>query len=133
MYEQKVVDAPCSAGCGGKYILNPKTNKVFCENKCWLNPQQAQGTPQAAQNQPQSAPAANNDPKPNWDEIALGKVRHGVACAMIQSGKPLDKLEMSKWVDWIMNGDITTPKETNIPVPDNQPPVGEAPFPDNVH
>lgn len=23
--------------CGGTYIKNPKTGKIFCENKCWLN------------------------------------------------------------------------------------------------
>lgn len=22
--------------CGGKYVKNPKTGKIFCENKCWL-------------------------------------------------------------------------------------------------
>lgn len=26
---------PCKS-CGGEVILNPKTNKLFCKNKCWL-------------------------------------------------------------------------------------------------
>ena len=35
--EIKVEGQPCSNNCGGKYVKNPKTNKIFCENKCWLN------------------------------------------------------------------------------------------------
>ena len=33
--ERKVGDT-CQK-CGGKLVQNPKTNKIFCENKCWLN------------------------------------------------------------------------------------------------
>lgn len=25
--------------CGAKRVLNPKTGKMFCEKKCWLNKQ----------------------------------------------------------------------------------------------
>lgn len=34
-FTQKVVGARCN-DCGeGKYVLNPKTQKVFCDRKCW--------------------------------------------------------------------------------------------------
>lgn len=36
-YQEKIEGQPCEANCGGKYVKNPKTGKVFCENKCWLN------------------------------------------------------------------------------------------------
>lgn len=68
----KVAGQPCNDGCGGKYVTNPKTGKTFCENKCWLTPDQK------AQ--------SNNPDQPNWDEIAKGKVRHGLVCAMIGAG-----------------------------------------------
>ncbi len=32
--ERKVGDV--CPNCGGKFVLSPKTGKVFCENKCWL-------------------------------------------------------------------------------------------------
>jgi hypothetical protein len=44
--------------------------------------------------------------KPDWDAIALGKVRHGVAIAFIEAGIKLSdelKEEMNQWVKWIMN------------------------------
>lgn len=35
-FAPKVEGATCN-DCGkGKYILNPKTNKIFCDQKCWL-------------------------------------------------------------------------------------------------
>lgn len=35
-FATKVEGATCN-DCGkGKYILNPKTNKIFCDQKCWL-------------------------------------------------------------------------------------------------
>jgi len=46
--------------------------------------------------------------QPNWDEIAEGKVRHGVAVAFIGSqGINIDadlKELMEQWVEWIMTG-----------------------------
>ncbi len=43
----------------------------------------------------------------DWDEIAQGKVRHGVAVAYITNGKPLNditKEEINLWTQFIMNG-----------------------------
>jgi len=61
----------------------------------------------------------------NKNFISLNKVRHGVAMAFIGKGATLDgvtKLEMSKWVSWIMNGsilDAPAPKSGSegIPLP----------------
>ena len=62
-YEQKVEGQQCT--CGAKYVKNPKTGKVFCEAKCWLNaPNQGnqQPTPPGGQNTPNSAPV-------DWDKV----------------------------------------------------------------
>ena len=44
--------------------------------------------------------------QPDWDNIALGKVRHGVITAMIQANWEIDRAaqEMDAWVDLIMKG-----------------------------
>lgn len=45
--------------------------------------------------------------EPDWDAIAEGKVRHGVAVAYIEAGKPLNDLtkeEIAKWTSFIING-----------------------------
>lgn len=47
------------------------------------------------------------EPKPDWDKIAEGKVRHGVAVAYIENGKPLNdviKDEIRKWTQFIIDG-----------------------------
>jgi hypothetical protein len=41
--------------CGAKKVLNPKTQKVFCADKCWLKK-----TPPA----PQNTPVATQTPNP---------------------------------------------------------------------
>lgn len=33
----KVVGAQCNDCTMGKYVSNPKTGKIFCDHKCWLN------------------------------------------------------------------------------------------------
>jgi len=45
--------------------------------------------------------------KPDWDAIAEGKVRHGVAIAFIEKGKELSdttKAEILEWTDFIIKG-----------------------------
>ena len=44
---------------------------------------------------------------PNWDKIAEGKVRHGVAIEAFKKGLPLDedtKTLINDWVQYIMQG-----------------------------
>jgi len=55
-YQEKVVGAVCSSCKQGKYVRNPKTQKVFCDRKCWLNGTQ---TPVQAENAPQANFEAN--------------------------------------------------------------------------
>ena len=69
-YAQKVVGGICP-DCGAKYILNPKTNKIFCENKCWLDPskQVKKQDPNWAKNVPESIKKPEPVKAPNWDRI----------------------------------------------------------------
>jgi len=47
-----------------------------------------------------------SEDRPDWDSIARGKVRHGVAIAFIRSGvkEPTEEVveAMEKWVDYVM-------------------------------
>ena len=46
------------------------------------------------------------EPKPDWEKIAEGKVRHGVSIAYIAQGKPLNdvtKDEIQRWVNFIID------------------------------
>ena len=88
MYQEKKEGGKCS--CGATFVKNPKTGKIFCEQKCWLKGQTS------------TQPNVQVEEKPDWDKIALGKVKHGVACAFIQANKPFNPAEMKQWVDWIM-------------------------------
>lgn len=76
--------------------------------------------PVAPQNAPQAVKQPSNEPNsPDWDLIALGKVKHGVACAFIQAGKVFSPVDMQPWVDWIMDKkaepEPPLPPDTNIP------------------
>ncbi len=44
---------------------------------------------------------------PDWDAINRGKVRHGLVCAYIRAGKTIDKTEIGKLVEYIMNGQLS--------------------------
>ena len=39
--QQQIIQQPCN-NCGGERVLNPKTGKVFCKAKCWLQNSQNQ-------------------------------------------------------------------------------------------
>ena len=92
----------------GELVKSPKTGKIFCSEKCWLN------------NKPKPAPAqpANVDrfiknldktkEEQKWKEISTGKVRHHFAVEAYKMGKPLDlqtKLEIKTWTDFVMRGE----------------------------
>jgi len=91
---EKIEGQPCADCQDGKYVKNPKTGKIFCDKKCWL---EKDGTaPQPAQE------------KVDWEKISIGKVRHGITCAYIQSGlKELDAdtaNEITKITKYVMTG-----------------------------
>lgn len=53
---------------------------VTCPNRCGQTKPQQSITPAKTKN------------SVNWDEIARGKVRHGIVCAMLQAGKDYDTI-----------------------------------------
>lgn len=56
--------------------------------------------------------------EPDWQNIARGKVRHGVGIAFISQGRTLDEHtinEMEAWVNYIMDGRTTEPVEEDLP------------------
>lgn len=60
--------------------------------------------------------APSNDP--DWDEIARGKVRHGVAIAFIEKNSQLTEetaKEINRWTNYIMTGSILTTKTPITP------------------
>ena len=112
MYTQtpKVVGETCQQ-CGvAKNVQNPKTGKVFCEAKCWLNGQQGT-TPQYSSPQ---APQAQIKPR-DFDAEARGKVRHGFAIEAFKKGmalSPVTAAIIDEWTDFVVTGKIeSTPEE----------------------
>ena len=63
---EKQIYEPCKS-CGSERVLNPKTGKVFCKAKCWLNGDN-QGTPEAPRR-----PYTPKTVEPNWDAIQANK------------------------------------------------------------
>jgi len=69
-YPTKVEGAPCDENCGGKNVKNPKTGKIFCENKCWLNG----GKPATTEDVPFKTSSENSKEKD--DNMAWGNAKH---------------------------------------------------------
>jgi len=67
--------------CGGERVLNPKTQKMFCKNKCWLNTPNAQNTAQRAFTQKAEI---NNEERVNGMKWLNAKNN---ACLLIAHGK----------------------------------------------
>lgn len=63
----KIAGNPCEQ-CGAKLVLSPKTGKIFCEKKCWLNKPQGHPT-QDTQDDVIQVP----ENKPDWDSINAKK------------------------------------------------------------
>lgn len=53
-----------------------------------------------------AAPAVQPKKQPDWDAIAIGKVRHGIVCALIQAGRSADAIysEAPDLVGFVMTG-----------------------------
>ncbi len=75
--------------------------------------QPSQPAPQQALPQPHQSKKS----EPDWDAIALGKVRHGVVCAAIQSGqiKVANEMQCDEWVQYIILGRNKAPQEKPEP------------------
>ena len=84
MTQQRVVGQPCP-DCGGKFVKNPKTGKVFCENKCWLKKQE-----------PEPVIQLDAEPKPVRDFAAenFGKCKYGFLLEAFKQDKILEDIEI---------------------------------------
>lgn len=91
---EKIEGEKCQ-DCGvGKIIKNPKTGKLFCDQKCWLK------------NQPhQEQPAIVEGEDAKWERIGQAKMRTKLAEAMIRAGMTPDQghVVMKDWVEIVMN------------------------------
>jgi len=110
-YKPRIEGDPCE-NCGIPMVKNPKTQKVFCPDKCWLKGserQQAQPVQpvQPVQQFEKELDQSRQDEK--WEKISEGKVRHGVSVAFIGQGatpSPDNFTKIEKWVRFIMTGEI---------------------------
>lgn len=46
------------------------------------------------------------DDYPDWRVTVRGKIRHGLVCAYIRAGKEIDKVEIEKTIEYIMEGEL---------------------------
>ena len=86
-------------------VLNPKTGKMFCKDKCWLK---GNATQQAQTQQP-----VKTEPKVDWEKVSRGKVKHGLVCAMIEKGYDLPRIksELPIYVELVMGSEENTYEE----------------------
>jgi len=80
--------------CGGAKVKNPKTGKIFCENKCWLNQptaQTPQPKPQYSNYPPTPTPPTNGR---DYDKENFGKCKFGFLIEAYKMGKTLDESEL---------------------------------------
>ena len=92
-------------GKPGKWDSEPGTNSQGPYNqfkKHYDKPYQQQGQQRQPAVQPQGQ-------KPDWDAIALGKVRHGIVCAFIQAGADPTIQQIEYWVSYVMTGKAPLP------------------------
>ena len=113
-YAPKIEGQVCS-DCGeGKYVTNPKTNKVFCENKCWLKG----GAPTQAQ------PVTKQEEKVDWDakdrlhaaQTALNVAGNTFQGTSTPSATIINQAE--KYYEWLRGkqlGGTSTEDEFNLP------------------
>ena len=104
MFQAKIEGQICD-GCGGKYVKNPKTGKIFCKNKCWLK---------KSTNEPKTEPPQflkpdpivdkpQIDAKPDWDTIN-DKKRKDIAEMNAKNNATLllahGQIEKEEWEEW---------------------------------
>ena len=118
--ELKLIPAGISQTTGKSYNAF-----VACPNRCpqpkapqALAYQPNNQTPYYAPLPTNNAPTANYRPNyapktpistPNWDKIAIGKIRHGVACEFIRKGEeltPATVVKINNWTNFIMTGQL---------------------------
>jgi len=87
-YPPKVVGQTCDQCHKAKYVLNPKTGKIFCEDKCWLKGQEP-------------IPAQPEIPKRDFAKENFGKCKYGFLLEMYKKGLELEMAEpkAEEWAD----------------------------------
>jgi len=78
--------------CGGKYVKNPKTGKVFCENKCWL-----MGGDTTPKSKEVDWDKINSEKKENINWSVAWKIASQLATIRLVSMQ--DDAEMMRWVE----------------------------------
>jgi len=120
MYQQKVEGQTCS-DCGqGKYVKNPKTGKIFCENKCWLNGGQQQTAPVSPKTAP-SEPKIDNSVWESKDRLHAAQTALNCAANIFQ-GKSVPSStitsQANEYYAWLRNkqlGGTSTEDEFELP------------------
>ena len=121
---EKVLGQTCPQCGKAKIVKNPKTDKLFCEDKCWLN----QGNPTQAPKQPleRNSEPNNAPPAVDWDKIRDDKNDNikqmnaiNGACAL-WSGKDWDKASVEETIDWLYK--YQTPRLKNGEMVGENPP-----------
>lgn len=87
---------PCDF-CGSEKVFNPKTGKVFCKAKCWLN-KQAKVVKQSEQKFDEELENTKEEEK--WKQISLGKCRYGFLIEAFKLGLPLNQETIETCNNW---------------------------------
>ena len=103
-YPPKVEGQICSQCGKGKYVKSPKTGKIFCSEKCWL------------QGQEQSAPQPATPPR-DFKMENFGKCKYGFLLEAYKKGIALADAEViaEEWADASLRKLNNEPDVSNIP------------------
>lgn len=84
-------------------VRNPKTGKLFCEDKCWTKGQQAPAPVQA------QAPQSEKMTKEDWSQKDAQIAKQAIAKSIIEQGKSyIDGIQDAEaWLKWILRKEST--------------------------
>jgi hypothetical protein len=129
-------------GCIGKRLAFqiapvPFKNKMyyggFWNDRATVAPARTPTKPSVSTQGASKAPApTQTTPKPDWDAIAEGKVRHGLLCAYIQGGSALSDDDLYKQVlqdtKFVMQGEYYFEPEPDKSITENNQQTDDIPF-----
>lgn len=92
--------------CNAEMVLNPRTNKMFCKDKCWLN----NGQPSKVSPSPLNNAEPVNAPIVKPGEQTVGRdqliIRQCALKAAVELAKSIDKLDVlgiaTDFESWIL-------------------------------
>jgi hypothetical protein len=85
------------------FVLQPTAGGARCFVTEYEQPVSIGEPPPLPDYREQQAPVQKRT-EPNWDLIAIGKVRHGVVCAYLQGGQEPNVSDVLYWTRFIMTG-----------------------------